>query len=934
MNLKFNRLVRSALIGTAAFAAAIFLSPAVQAQDARADDGEVIEEVIVTGFRGSLEAALGIKRNAVNGTESIVAEDIGRMPDLNLAESIQRVPGVAITREGGEGRQITVRGLGPDFTRVTLNGMEVPGSAGGIDSAGGVNRGRSIDFNIFASELFNRIDIHKSQRASIEEGGLASTIELFTAKPFDNPGFHVSAGAQLTVDNLADEYDPRFTALISNTFLDDTIGVLLTAALSERTVRQEGYGTVRYSSPFLQGLQWGCGTCPGTTVNGTFAAGEDINTVFTPRLPRMDYFSNTVDRLGITAALQFRPTENLEFGLDYLTSRLENDRLSFNYASQFRNLWGDITPLEITLDPTGQFITAGSFTGVRQRSESRGQFSETDFSQAVLSGSWDFSETMSLGLMYGSATSEFDEEQDRFNIDSLPATGNAFSFDTTQNPDVAAMTYGYDILDTSNYGIGGGLTVRQDVVERTNDTFRLDLNIDWEVFDIRTGLIANTREVDSVRLDPVGLTAPPGDTPVDDFPGIAATFQSQVGGGFASALDTPSGFPTDWMVQDFAASNALYNVGQFERQELDSSTFNVEEETVGFYGEVTYETELAGMALLLNAGVRYVETETTAVGAVEGGTGPIPVTATNSYDDVLPAVNVVWEVQDDLLLRLNASENITRPSLSDLVPSVSDITPINGNISLGNPDLDPIRSVSIDAGIEWYFAEESLLAFTWFTKDLEGFIASDTVLGTLDPGIAAGVAQLPEYDPSDPLFVPGAVDPFTGIWNLEQPINAQDADLDGYEIVYQQPFFFLPGFASNFGMIANYTHVESEALFDTATGPKVSSLPGLSEESYNLTLYYETEVWGARASLNSRDDYITAVSGSNGNAEEKNTGPTRVDASAFYNATERITVTFEVINLTEEEERNYTTGPLGVLNLVREFNTTGREVYLGAKVDF
>jgi TonB-dependent receptor len=227
-----------------------------------------------------------------------------------------------------------------------------------------------------------------------------------------------------------------------------------------------------------------------------------------------------------------------------------------------------------------------------------------------------------------------------------------------------------------------------------------------------------------------------------------------------------------------------------------------------------------------------------------------------------------------------------------------------------------------------------LLAFTWFTKDLEGFIAADTVLGTLDPGVAAAVAQLPEYDPSDPLFVPGAVDPFTGIWNLEQPINAQDADLDGYEIIYQQPFFFLPGFASNFGMIANYTHVESEALFDTGTGPKISSLPGLSEESYNVTLYYETDTWGARASLNKRDDYITAVSGSNGNAEEKNTGPTRVDLSGFYNVTDRITVTLEVINLTEEEERNYTTGPRGVLDLVREFNTTGREVYLGAKMDF
>ncbi|MBN1377807.1 MAG: TonB-dependent receptor [Gammaproteobacteria bacterium] len=935
-------LLKTGLAGALSTASLLMLSPALYAQDAGS-----LEEVVVTGFRGSLEAGLSNKREAVNSKESIVAEDIGKMPDLNLAESLQRVPGIAITREGGEGRQITVRGLGPDFTRTTLNGMEVPASGGGIDSSGGVNRSRALDFNIFASELFNRIDVNKSQMASIEEGGLASTIEMYTAKPFDNPGLHFNAGVQLTADNLANETDPRITALYSQTFADDTVGVLLSAAVSQRTVRQEGFGSVRFSAPILQGDDWADTT--GTVVTGTpntaaFAqnfsiydpADDPLSYLFTPRLPRMDYFSNTVDRIGITAAVQFRPTDNLEFGLDIASSKLENDRISYNYAAQFRNSWDSITPVSLTLDPTGQYIIAGSFTDVRPRSESRGQFSTTDFTQIVATGKYDFSDTISLEVMYGTAKSEHDEEQDRYNIDG-PIGGADFSFDMTGNSNMAAMTYGFDILDTSNYTIGGGLTVRRDLVERTNDTFKADLNIDLDPFNIKTGFIANTREVDSARINPVGLTAPAGDSPVDNYAGLAVTFQSQVGGGFASALDAPAGFPTNWMVEDISVANELYgvNTATWVRAETDGSTFNVKEETSGIYVQGDWRTEVGNMPLLLNAGVRYVETDTTASGVSNIAGELINTVASNSYTDTLPSVNATLEMTDELLLRLNLGENITRPALSSLVPRITSITPVNGNIGVGNPDLNPIRSDSIDLSIEWYFAEESLLAFTYFKKDITGFIASDTVLGTLNPGIAAVVAQRPEYDPGDPAYLPGAIDPYTGIWNLSQPINSQNFDLDGYEILYQQPFSSLPGFWSNFGIIFNFTHVNAEAPFDTSLGVVVSNLPDLSEESYNYTLYYETDVWGARVSVNNRDDYLTRVSGSNGNAQEANTGPTRMDLSAFYNLNDSITFSLEVINLNEEAERNYTTGPgASNLNLVREYNSTGREVFLGMRYSY
>ena len=217
-----------------------------QTSETEAQNMEVIE---VSGFRGSLNKSLMEKRTSVNSKESIVAQDIGKFPDLNIAESIQRVPGVAISREGGEGRQITLRGLSPSFTRTTLNGMEVPASTDGTDSGGGVNGGRGFDFNIFASELFNRVDIQKSPTASMEEGGIAGTVDLYSAKPFDYDGFKFVSSLQGGYNSITEKTDPRAAFMISNRFADDKVGVLFSAAFSERTVRQEGFGTVRWTTP-------------------------------------------------------------------------------------------------------------------------------------------------------------------------------------------------------------------------------------------------------------------------------------------------------------------------------------------------------------------------------------------------------------------------------------------------------------------------------------------------------------------------------------------------------------------------------------------------------------------------------------------------------------------------------------------------------------
>src|SRR5688572_3178649 len=194
------------------------------------------EEIVVTGFRQSLTAALGAKRADTGITDVIKAEDIADFPDQNLAESLQRIPGVAIDRDAGEGRQITVRGLGSDFTRVRLNGLEALATTGGTDSSGGANRSRAFDFNIFASELFNRLTVRKTASAEVDEGSLGATVDLQTARPFDFDGFVMSASGQIGYNDLAREWDPRGAFLVSLRSDDGHFGALFSAAYSRRSL--------------------------------------------------------------------------------------------------------------------------------------------------------------------------------------------------------------------------------------------------------------------------------------------------------------------------------------------------------------------------------------------------------------------------------------------------------------------------------------------------------------------------------------------------------------------------------------------------------------------------------------------------------------------------------------------------------------------------
>jgi TonB-dependent receptor len=866
------------------------------------DYDEVLEEVVVKGFRSSLQQAVTLKRDAVNSRDSIVTEDIGKMPDLNLAEAIQRVPGVAIAREGGEGRQISLRGLGANFTRVTLNGMEVPSSVGGLDSSGGVNRGRAFDFNVFSAELFNRIDINKSPTASIEEGGIAGTVELYTTRPLDNPGFRASVSGQIGYNDLSEKWDPRLTATMSNTNDAETFGWLISAAYTERTVYQDGFGTVRWARPDRD-----------FAGNNTSLSDEELHSLWYPRLPRQDSFRHTQDRLGLSAALQFRPSDSLEFGLTWVHSEFDATIDAYNSFAEFRRSggWGypAITPNDVTLDKNGDYVIAGNFDGIGLRTESRQQIDDTEFDQFTGDFRWDISDSMTMTGMIGHAESSFLENYFRVNIETPDATN--FSYDFSSDANVAAIDYNIDVTDPNNFFIMTNDRIREYGVDRSNDTARLDLA--WDLSDehnFNFGVIYNDREVDSTQY------ACGSCVDQTDIAGLGRVFTYSDIGGYGSDTEL------DFWVLDFNAARAAYGLGDWTLSAgRGVATWTVTEKTTGLYLEYNLDTELAGHALRMNLGGRYVETKTTAVGYLNANT---PIVEKNDYDNFLPALNIAFDATDDLVLRLGLSRSMTRPSLSSLAPSKS-YSDVNFTVSGGNSQLDPLEADAIDLGVEWYFTDDAVLGFSYFYKDIKSFISSPSSEEPLRAVDRPVVAQV--YPDQPELLDPSL------IWTYSTSANTDGTKLDGFEIAYQHAFTDLPGFWGNFGFIGNYSWVDATTEIIRLGEPTKVPLEGLSEDSWNATLYYEVDRYGIRLSVNNRADYITDNTGSNGNLEHGTTGPTHWDLSAFFHISEMWSLTFEGINLTDESERLFTTGD-GNLNLVREYNNTGRQYFFGVRANF
>ena len=924
---------------------------------AEAEAGGEGAEIVVTGFRKSLDAALNVKRDSVSAVDAIVAEDIAKFPDQNLAESLQRIPGISIQRDAGEGRAITVRGLGAQFTRVRVNGLETVATSTDGASA---NRDRAFDFNVFASELFNSIVVHKTAEASLDEGSLGAVVDLNTGNPLGGKsGFTLVGSAVATYNDLSENVRPRLAGLLSWKAPDGTFGVAVSGAYQKTDNLELGNNTVRWAQARFDSVDGtpcffnsNTGTTRVANAGGFYrpsAACDKAALAFHPRIPRYGYILHDRERLGLTGSVQWEPSPSTKLSLDALYSRFKETREEKYGEVLLRSNERSIDVVNPVYDSNNNLIAA-TLNDAWVRTEHYFRQSKTEFYQ--VGGSWDqdVGDRFRFTLLGGVSQSDASiPVETTFVFDDRDAQGYRYDYTDSRSP---LLTFGTSVTDPANFQLA---EIRDRPSSTVNKFRTAQLRTEYDVadgFQLKLGGVYRKFSFDSEAFTRDAVVCPAAGRDV-----VLGTITCS-----APSLFGPSavyGFPAAGLGELFDVGRAgqpAGNTNQFYIPNIDAAAdftglYNrplaldvgqnrsVSEEVGGGYGQVDVKGELFGLNFAANAGMRYVHTHQVSTGLNNG----VAVTIKRNYADWLPAMNVALFPTEKVIIRGAIAKVLTRPTLGNLTPGGS-VDGFNYRITFGNPQLDPFRATAFDLAAEWYFAPQSIFSVAAFKKNVESFPVSQATNGTFDStGLPRSVIP-----PSSPAALPQNADV---IYTITSPVNGAGASLKGLEVALQTTFRFLPGFLKNFGAIANATFIDSSATYlvqgptvnacvpgATAAaacsfGPNVSTtrsstLFGLSKRQYNGTLYYEDKKFSARGSISYRGPYVDQNSAT-GNVFEGYNSTINVDASVRYRVTENLEVSLEGTNLTDEYRDRYTDLDA---NRNYEYNHFGRTFFAGVRV--
>lgn len=918
------------------------------------DDASSLQEIVVTGYRSSLEQAINIKKDLDSEADAILAEDIGKFPDQNLAESLQRIPGVAITREEGEGREITVRGLGPQFTRVRINGMETLTTTGGPDNEGGVNRTRSFDFNIFSSDLFNSLTVRKTAEADVDEGSLGATVDLQTAHPFDYNKFVLITQAKGNYNTLSGNVGPQISGLVSNTFDDDHFGALASVSWQRRDYLDTGASTVRWDEAQVLKTgttQFGASPYGFASVDGTPCVGtaatlptvcQQADSALHPRFPRYDYFQDSEERTGITGSLQWKPNDANVFSLDALYSYYHEGRQEQYLEEPGMSGQGNctnpaastsvgcISVLSDTINSQG-VMTSGTFSGVDTRVEDRVDSLHTNFHQITLNGTNTLNKYWSFDELVGYSDSRF--------ANPVQTTLGWDQYDQTVSYSFANSRIPYLNFGTENVGASGPwvLTEVRERPQSTTNTFKnVEFNTHFKPNDtvnFTGGVQYKEYEFQTTSLRLVNGESVTATNAYAGLRNVPTSSYSQTLNYLNSAgVTVPAGSTTTWATPSVAlAEQALgiySNSALFALSPAGDLGDNVDvtEKDKGGFLQMNFLTHLLDREFRGNLGVRYVSTTQWS----QGYSSTLqPIQASRTYDNALPSLNLVWSLTDTFLTRFAYSKDLSRPNLTDVAASTAvTVSGTQFNVKSGNPNILPFLANAYDLSFEWYPTSGTLLSVAPFRKDVLRFTSSEvvnTVFNNNPFGVPNSLAIA--ACGSTPGCSPNAT------WAFSVPVNSPGGTVNGIEFNYQQPFSFLPSFLHNTGILLNYTYVESRVRYLTGPNTYVTGeLEGLSKDTAGAVLYYEDSKWSMRVSGAFRSRYLIQVPGQEvGTNADGYDSTFNLDASLQYNINSHFRVTLEGVNLTNQYENEFDdTGR----NLPYYYHQQGREVLVGARYQY
>lgn len=921
------RIARSTLIGTAV-ACALFgqnsyadtpAGPSPAASDAAGDAGAAnLEEVVVTGIRRSVEESLEAKRKSVAVEEVISAEDIGKMPDKNVADSLARIPGVttssASANEGGfdENDRVSMRGTNPSLTQTLINGHGV--AAGDwfvLDQVQQV--GRSVSYTLLPSELVSQVVVHKSSQASLVEGGVAGSIDIITRKPLDfGKPLTLQASAGGVYARLPSKTDPQFSALANWKNDAGNFGVLLQGFYEARHLRRDGVELLGYEQ-----------IAPTSPVA---VAHPDLANVWYPKDIGAALFEQKRVRKGGLIDFEVKPTDSLTFDLSGFFSKLDASNYNRNYLewlTHFVNLGAGQGP-----DP-GYVVTNGTLTKANFSAVPGtlygvyDQISRPDESATAgfvnLDGQWRASDSLSFFGQIG--TSQGDGKTPTQNVsETNPGNGTGAGY----------ALHGVGSGPDFNLGTQNNTTPTPNGVPVTFGWIFGAQNVDVKDLESWAKLDGDFKAADSLWTDlKFGVRFQNHDRSSSNAIAQGPTFSGPNGGGTSTAnypttySTYPSNFntyggsiPTGvwyWTPAQLAAYNGpgLVNRDPLAR-EYYQYLFGLKEKDYAGYVQADFK----GENWAADVGVRYVKTDehvliftqvdpTTPGAITTSAFGPfIGIPVDHTYNDVLPSANFKYNLSPDLVARFAVAQTMTRPDYSALA-GFTDLSPpaVAGGIgsgSGGNPDLKPIRSTNYDAGLEWYFAKRSLLSVGLFYMDLRNYVG----FGSTTRNYVTFSSQVPQ----------GAEVPYL----LTVPVNAKGR-VQGAEFAYQQAL------NDYFGVAANYTYADGKQTSLVTNGD--DRLVGTSKSTYNVSGYFENKQFSARVSYTYRSAFFSGLDRSTAFSQD---AIGALAASLQYAFNDSISLSLDGENLNNPTLKYYALNK----DQPRAFYRNGAQYYLNLRAKF
>ena len=961
-------------------ATAMHMTASVQAQEAPAAAKQAVEVIEVTGIRSSLTSALAEKRDSTNLVEVIQAHDIGKLPDQNLAEVLENVTGIQITRTAGVGTGVQIRGT--NANRVEINGVSTVGSGGGRNG---------IDFEDVSAAIISAVEVTKSPEAKTTEGSVGGTINLRTIRPLQLSETLANVRVQGEDSSLSTEsLMPRFSGTFGDNWDTDAgrFGFVIAASYTE----QEAVSFRPRAD------------------RDTIDDNGNLGIQFLLQEQENDDY----ETVNVATTFEFAPNDNLKFHVDAIINQQEQSRDQYRLQASgvggLKNFSGPTETETVNFgtlggNELGTFQAAykgnlepnlaldGDDPNLRVSSETGSRI--TDSEVFVFGGEWQ-SDNYKVSAELSSSSSDstkpkFETTTNFINPNTPIGSGNdnavpfkydlsgeslsfGINFDSQYAPSVE------ELLTPSNY-VFEKLEQGADTQENSEDGFRVDVEYyvdNSAITSVDFGYRFSASQSTYNRVNDSFSFSQMEDSPnASLFEELLVVGPDNFGDGDGREL-----FIKDFLLVDpdrsfsdpqgtldilHAALDAhrVLNPTADGRTRIDSSPdlnafYDVQEDTHALYAQANFEYEnIRG-----NFGVRYVSTDVDSTGYAPsiGGADRELATTSGSYDFILPRINVVADITDDITFRLGYGSDIRRPDFSQLNTGFNFNDNENTAVALGNPSLSPEEVVSFDLSLEWYFAEASVVSVGYFTKNRTDIFGTKTFGAALHESTTTDSGFARETDPS----CPGG-----GMWNPEVvPNQLGDANTKGLCVDFTQDSndpvstmqsglefavqYDLAGFeddlgwASGFGVIANYTtqdfHGGSVEDCTFSRGAQVlgdicadRGLEDFSENAYNFTLYYDKFGISARMRYTYRDDFISTDFGGGSSTSSTLSFPVvtadrgQLNASVNYDVTDKLNVGFEAVNLTKEGIKQYCVNEDALLCFV---GLPDRRITFGASYKF